>query len=563
MTLHPLTFLLVGLCVLGSTVLPAWAEPLQGTYTDALTGTPIQGVEVRVRGSALSAVTDAQGRWSFELAPGQYEVEFSADVDGQTQRSSLVNQHVPQYKPAHAKFYGTALIDQGVPMLPGAPGLPAGSGQLPAEMPEFLELEPRALDPLALSVPVPIPRRIRVARRAAPEKSCRDNPIVAIEEMDLDEYVKGVLPPEIGVFRSIPGASEVYKEFAIAAKSYGLWFMLYYTGERQRTSDPKPPLNYDWFHIDDTACNQRYGDDRMSITTEAARAVENKIMVKKGAPEILDKIEYAASCGRHGTLPEYGSPSLLIPDLPPQNACAGSWCGHDKCAGHEDNTALPGADRCLVRGICQWGSASWGKSGKDYLWMLDHYQPNLQIRDLSDAEPPGPWVTLVGYAHTDASAPAASGLSGAQISLSDGQSTLADSQGLFTFAQVPLSLGTAVVTANAPGYARGTTNTVLMAGEPNRADVLLLRQEASPLDMGTPPPLTDMGRVQPRDFGLQSPGGLANPGPLGSLLTVSPGIEGGCGGCTSSSGSRDSSFLASLALLGLGLCVRRRRGRKA
>lgn len=53
----------------------ATAPALTGTIVDD-TGTPALGAEIKVRGGTASALTDEQGRFSLELAPGTYQLEI-------------------------------------------------------------------------------------------------------------------------------------------------------------------------------------------------------------------------------------------------------------------------------------------------------------------------------------------------------------------------------------------------------------------------------------------------------------------------------------------------------
>ena len=555
------------------------AAPLRGDVQDALTGVPIPGATVRVLGTSVQTQTDDRGQWVVDLPEGVYELELEVDHGGERHRSRLVNQHVPQIKPASMHLYSARQLIEGHPMLAEPHGLPGKSGQAPHDAPPSLPIVADVVDavdaptqigsPLRLTVPDPIPRRIRVGRRERPKEGCSNNPVVAIEEMDLDEYVKGVLPPEIGVFRSLPGAAEVYKTFAIAAKSYGLYFMLFYGPNNRRTTGALPPNNFTWFHIDDTACNQRYSDERLTLTTQSADAVANVIMVKKGDPRELDKLEYAASCGKHGTLPEYGSINALIPDDPPVSSCVGRWCGHNTCAGHQDNPHVAGTDRCLVRGVCQWGSASWGEAGKDYRWMIAHYQPNMELRDLSQSLNAPMTVKLTGYAYTDPSDILGTAVPGVEITLNDGQKTSTNGEGLYEVAAVDTALGTVTIRATKEGYQEATRQKALIPGEANWASIRLLAEGAQPTeDMALPeepdmPPSLDMAPREP-DQGPEQPRPVAGderPGRLDSLINESPGIEGGCGaGCAQ---ANPGATRAGWGLLSLGalLALRRRRKR--
>lgn len=76
------------LCFLGLLLLtPAWPQttpPAQGTFTgtvyDAQTGRPVAGALITVDGVVdLSNVTDAAGRFSIKVAPGEHTLRFTAD----------------------------------------------------------------------------------------------------------------------------------------------------------------------------------------------------------------------------------------------------------------------------------------------------------------------------------------------------------------------------------------------------------------------------------------------------------------------------------------------------
>lgn len=61
------------------TVLEIFSTPtLTGKVTDQATGNPIAGAKVKVVGSALEAVTDAQGNYTLQLVPETYSLEVSA-----------------------------------------------------------------------------------------------------------------------------------------------------------------------------------------------------------------------------------------------------------------------------------------------------------------------------------------------------------------------------------------------------------------------------------------------------------------------------------------------------
>lgn len=566
----------------------AHADELSGTLTDAATGRPIQGASVRVMGTHKIAKTDTDGHYRFELPEGVYELAIKAHIGDEVFESRLVRQYVPQILVARPHVYTDWFLNQGFAPRKNAPGLPSLSGEAPDGGPDSVDLRDLfgegEVNPLQYTIPDDQPATIRVGRRqdgtGAAGCSGSSNPIVAIESMTLDEYVKGVLPPEIGVFQSIPGVSEVYKAFAIAAKSYAVYFVLRYgPGNRRSLGHGVPPNNYSWFHIDDTACNQRYTSERLTITTNAANSVAHKILAKRSDPNSLDKYEYAASCGKHGTQPEHQT--SLVADRPPVSSCVGTWCGHNSCAGHATNTSVSSSNRCLVRGICQWGAASWGEAGKSYSWLLSHYQPNLAVRDIGQTGPAT--VSLSGYAYTDPNDISGSGIAGVTVELSDGQSTSTDAQGSYLFDAVREDAGSIDITATKSGYDTATRTKDLEPGVANWGSIQMTPSSTSNPDTGPSGPedagSTDSGPHIDPDTGHHpgtdsgphadaddrdaqnpsAPDTTGSDGPnkstLGPLLQPSSGQVGssGCGGCSSVPGARSAipgGLCAILAMLG-------------
>jgi hypothetical protein len=408
---------------------------------------PVVGAQVRVAGTNLRTETDLRGHWSFELPHGDYTVHFSVRNGEAHRRARLVRQTVPQYKPAIAYLVPSDLRDAHPPQLMetresdarrSTPSTASSTAPLHVVLPSDLEAWPD---------------RIRVGRRADPGQGCRDNPVVAIEEMPLSTYVRGVLPPEIGVFRDLPRASEIFKAFAVAAASYGMWFRLHYAGADRRTVPaPLPPDGLTWFHIDDTACNQRYSDTRIGIADRAVDAVEGELLTHASNARRLDKYEYAASCGGFGTRPEYQTD--IIADHHFDDVCVGGWCGHTECAGHEDHPGQPGPDRCLVRGICQWGAAGMAAQGHDYRDILGHYQPNLMLQRREPV--PERTVELTGFVYTDPADIPGTAVADVQVRLGDLRSARTGTDGRFRFREIPWKGRPTELSAEHPNYTRST-----------------------------------------------------------------------------------------------------------
>jgi hypothetical protein len=523
--------------LVAATSLPATAlaGALEGRLTDSMTGTPIPEATVHVLGTDRTATTDSIGRWSFELPDGEYTLEIEARLGDETETFRVVDQHVPQYKSADTHLPTDHFLERGVPRLSRPIGAPVPRIDDPSTRGGSYDLDnlpdagPEAA-PDRYTLPESPPVTIRVARREN-EETCSSR-IVAIEEVPLESYAKGVLAPEIGVFRNQQGASEVFEAFAPAAKSYALWFVLRHrAGNRRTVDEPKPPHGHEWFHLDDTPCNQRYSDMRFDRTDRAAEARSGQILVKQGAPDTIDKFEYAASCGGHGTRPEYQN--AIVPDDSPARACVGDWCGHDNCAGHADHPDVSGTDSCLVRGICQWGALEWADAGRDADWLLDHYQPNLTLRDIGDERPET--VTLTGFVHTDPDNVADSGVPGATVRLADGRETTTDETGRYTLREVPLSRGTVTATASKAGYTANTRSRTLEGGQTNLLSIPIDKSDDSPDNADTGPDDGPSGDTGVADGGDTLPSPDAGPPPttgryggLGPMIAPSSGTHSGC-----------------------------------
>ncbi|NMB73811.1 MAG: hypothetical protein GYA21_01625 [Myxococcales bacterium] len=404
---------------------------LWGKVTDAVDGRPVPAARLRVVGLDNTAIADANGEYRV-LVPGDDAWRVLVEAPGYVP-GELANQR-PGGPPGQARLYPERLW-----LAPGSPpafGLGPGTGLGP---------EPRG--PVSLqgllraSVPAQLPATIRVARYF--NTSCTGS-IQRIDEIDFQDYVRGVVNAEVGVFRGVAGgpaaAAECWKAFAVAARSYALHFIL---------TQP-----YDGYDIKDGACNQVYNDNRDADVSAAADATAGMILVKKADPDVIDRYFYAASCAEHGTEPGYAT-GTIIPDATPVRACVGSWCGHDNCAGHADNPEVPGSDRCLVWGTCQWGSVERSMNGETFRDILGHYQPNCAIREMGAPQK----GTLKGVVYR---APDLQDrIAGAEVTLSGGPTVVYDGVTPWSFELDP---GTYTVTARAEGFLPGSVERTVQAG---------------------------------------------------------------------------------------------------
>ncbi len=410
---------------------PPAQNVLSGQITDAVDGRPIPMAGLRVEGLEITATADANGEYRIPV-PGDEAWRISIDAPGYAP-GELANQR-PGGPPGEARLYPEKLWL--TPEDPPRFGLGPGTGLGP---------EPRG--PVSLqsllraSVPAQLPATIRVARYF--NTSCTGS-IQRIDEIDFQDYVRGVVNAEVGVFRGVAGgpaaAAECWKAFAVAARSYALHFIL---------TQP-----YDGYDIKDGACNQVYDDNRNADVSAAADATLGMILVKKADPNVIDRYFYAASCAEHGTEPAYAT-GTIIPDATPVRACVGSWCGHDNCAGHADNPEVPGSDKCLVWGTCQWGSVERSMNGETFRDILGHYQPNCAIREMGT--PQKGLLKGVVYRAPDLQ----DRIAGAEVTLSGGPTVVYDGVTPWSFELDP---GTYTVTARAEGFLPGSVERTVQAG---------------------------------------------------------------------------------------------------
>lgn len=429
---------------------PAVALELSGQVVDAADDTPMGGVRVEVDGLDIVGVTDSDGRYRIDV--GEHAPPHTLLVrQPDSTDARWVNQW-PDREATLRLFSGTS------EPVAGAWGYPTWREAHEPATPVRITDLPRPVTVLGVTVGPTLPATIRVGRRFA--SSCAGNDVTRIDEIDFETYVQGVLVPEIGVFKRIAGGPEssaaVFQAFAVAARSYALWFYL---------RDPDAA-----WHIDDTACNQRYDDARDAFVAAQVEATRGLIMVAARDRTLLDKLEYAASCGRNGTRPEYQD--AIIDDVTGQQACVGSWCGHDDCAAHEDNPEVPGTDRCLVRGICQWGSAERSMRGDTALEILAHYQPNLVVTTVGATTSTG---QLVGYVRFD-DIYTGPGVAGVTVEVDDGSSTITNADGYFAIAEV--TAGERAITYSGEGIVAASRTRVVEPGITNWASIAVARDTA-------------------------------------------------------------------------------------
>ena len=364
------TLSLLSLLACGEEDVLVSGEPrsLAARVVDVTTGEPLAGVRVSVPGTATEVATDAEGRFALQLTDVE---ELTLALDGYEEETVLAPALEGDATPVFELFPARSLSEEEMVELG-----PQGTGEDAPDMGTLLFDGVGSPGSLTVGGAFVLPETIRVGRSFVNGGGCP--PVTAVQEISLESYVKGAVTAEIGVFRHTAGggddvAREAYKTLAVAARSYAIYFYLLNPNCNFTANINGRAVRY---HINDTACHQRYDDPRHAPISAAVEATRGEILVNADMRGI-DKYEYAASCGRMGTRPEHRT--ALVSDRPGERACVGSWCGHDNCAGHEG---------CVVRGICQWGSLERSKRGDTYRQILSHYQPELVRWTPGDVEPP-------------------------------------------------------------------------------------------------------------------------------------------------------------------------------
>jgi hypothetical protein len=199
------------------------------------------------------------------------------------------------------------------------------------------------------ALPLPAPRQPVVPATLPVEL-----PDGTVVTLDLEEYLKGVLPREIGA--SFP--AEAQKAQAVAARSYALYYV-----------EAFGPI------CTTTTC-QVWGPEHTAETDAAVEATRGQVMTWQDA---VVPIFFAASCGGH-TLDAADVWGGQAPWLTPgpclenkQGACE-VVCTPDVPAG----PACWGIHGHRI-GLCQRGAEAMAGCGSDYRAILAHYAGNAEL----------------------------------------------------------------------------------------------------------------------------------------------------------------------------------------
>jgi hypothetical protein len=354
----------------GAPLAPGLAgAPIHGQVTDLATGLPLPGAIV-VADTAATA-TDAEGRYRLTVPPGRHDVRVVAD--GYVGTTLVAVTAGPADQPANVAL---------PPANPAEAAARAGANRLTAR--EASELaQAAAAAPVAMAAPITaVPAVIRVLMP--------DGTIVA---MDTDDYLKGVVPAEMGfVFRR---ALEALKAQAIASRTYAATACLADSAGDPGRCEPGLDAN-----VDTTTRTQVWRPVHYDVTDEAVQATHGQ--AARDGDALIRALFFARTSLR--TLDSEDSPccgntvTRYLRSVSSPEAFGVRW-------GH-------GA------GMSQEGAAVFGAWGATAAEIVEHYYSGVRVDPpgqprLFDAGAsprsvgPGDVVTFtVGYADPDGDPPA-------------------------------------------------------------------------------------------------------------------------------------------------------------
>lgn len=350
---------------------PSLAAPPAGTglfgrAIDLATLQPVADVLVQAEPSGARAQTDQNGAYTLPLSPGRYTI-----------RASRPNYLEVIYPRQTVRSAGYTPLD--LNLVPSHPD-PAEQEALYARLvvqiqspPQRLEAAPRALQPLAVT----LPSQIQVYYDQA-------NPPYSIW-VPLEDYVKGVVPNEMPA--SWPPAA--LQAQAVAARTYGVY--------KQLTRG---------FVYPDTR-DQVYSNVQYSSTNAAVDATAGQVMTANG--QIICAF-FFSRC--NGQTTRNSEQAILYNGTDAQGAyiCSTgsfgvlSYCRARCCTWNAASTRSECGYYGHGVGMCQWGSYGQASAGRPYATILNSYYTGVAITTGSlstnatgTSTPAGPYTIYLPY----------------------------------------------------------------------------------------------------------------------------------------------------------------------
>jgi hypothetical protein len=337
----------------------AGAMLLAGFVSDAELGAPLTGVEVLAGASGLRTTTDGTGYFELSVpAPAGGTLEGGSLFFTLAGYRALEQSHLELWPGGDwllqvrlKRGAGTEVSDcRALRRRVGETATPTADAGAPLPARKQPKSEPPP--------PVRVPRTIRVLKSDGS----------GVDYVSLETYTKRVLPSEwVASWASFTGGSNSLKAGAVAIRTFGAGYV----------STPQMA------HYDVCATTSCQVYNPTANNTSANQAVDQTagyLMLPPGATRIGYKhTEYSAennalglTCGDGFT----GNSGGCITD---------AVCGGEARYGHG-------------RGLCQWGSAKWatglkfpgnsfplngsttnGQPRQDWMWILSHYFPALEL----------------------------------------------------------------------------------------------------------------------------------------------------------------------------------------
>lgn len=331
---------------------------------DMLTRLPMSGVKVSVKGWDLLGITDALGRSTLRGPMLKSWLEVRAARDGYEGMSEVrwlwqQQQHLRIALPPSARLKeADEWIRDPATLDPHRHQQQIEDSPRPLPRSSGTPLSTPLNGPLNAGITYALPKNIQV--------KMNDGSIVT---MDLEEYMKGVLPKEIGC--GFP--MESMKAQAVAARTYAVDWTAGGTKAICIT----------------TSC-QVWGTTRCDSTNKAVDATRGQVAVYIGSDtRYKNKLAggyFAASCG--GSTINVEDKWSFRPFLRAKSCIEnkGTACSVVCKPTTSANSTCWGIYGHRI-GLCQRGSESMGKCGKSHEEIVKHYYTDVEIANMAAAPP--------------------------------------------------------------------------------------------------------------------------------------------------------------------------------
>lgn len=339
------------------------SSALHVSVVDVMTQKPLEGAVVKVKGWDLTGITDAQGQVTLRGFSISVFPEVSVSKKGYMTTSEMrlswkSDMQISVALPPMEKLQqADGLIRDPATLDPHRKQEWVGRSLAP---PARLPQDPRV--PMNAGITYPIPANIKV--------KMNDGRIVT---MPLEEYLKGVLPKEIGT--SFP--EEAKRAQAIAARTY----TIQYTNGGSKA-------------ICITTQCQVWSTTKYASTSKAVDDTKGQVAVYIGSNSTykgkLAGGYFAASCGGSTINVEQkwsfrpflrAKPCVENKGTACNVVCSPSTCGGGRCpSSHATCWGIFGHRI----GLCQRGAQSMAKCGKTYVQIVKHYYTDTEIANLSN-----------------------------------------------------------------------------------------------------------------------------------------------------------------------------------